>query len=63
MLKDVCRPEDAITLPARLAAVDRRLDAMQQAVNLVSAALEDFYDTLSDEQKAQFETIGPKRTA
>jgi hypothetical protein len=58
-----CQPEDATTPPARLDAVDGRLEAMQQAVSLVSAALEGFYATLSDEQKAQFEAIGQKRTA
>ena len=63
ILNNACRPKDAITLPSRLDAVDGRLDAMQQAVYLVSAALEDFYGTLSDEQKAQFEAIGRKRTA
>jgi hypothetical protein len=63
ILNAECQPKDAITPPARLDAVDGRLDAMQQAVNLVSAALEDFYATLSDEQKAQFEAIGQKRTA
>jgi hypothetical protein len=63
ILNNACQPKDAITPPARLDAVDGRLDAMQQAVNLVSAALEDFYATLSDEQKAQFEAIGQKRTA
>jgi hypothetical protein len=63
ILINACQPKDAITLPARLDAVDGRLDAMQQAVHLVSAALEDFYATLSDEQKAQFEAIGQKRTA
>jgi len=36
---------------------------MQQAVHLVSAALESLYATLNDEQKAQFEAIGQKRTA
>jgi hypothetical protein len=56
-----CQP-DAVTLPARLDAVNGRLAAMQQAVHLVSAALEGFYATLSDEQKAQFEAIGQKRT-
>jgi hypothetical protein len=60
---NACRPDDATTLPARLDAVDGRLDAMQQAVYLVSAALGDFYASLSDEQKAQFEAIGQKRTA
>ena len=38
-------------------------EAMQQAVYLVNSALGDFYATLSDEQKAQFEAIGQKRTA
>ena len=58
-----CQPEDATTPPARLDAVEGRLEAMQRAVHLVSAALEGFYATLSDEQKAQFEAIGQKRTA
>jgi LTXXQ motif family protein len=58
-----CQPKDATTPPARLDAVDGRLEAMQRAVNLVSAALEGFYATLSDEQKTQFEAIGQKRTA
>jgi hypothetical protein len=56
-------PEDTTTPPARLDAVEGRLNAMQQAVYLVSAALEEFYATLSDEQKAQFEAIGQKRAA
>ena len=58
-----CQPNDVTTPPARLDAVTGRLDAMQQAVALVKAALENFYATLSDEQKAQFEAIGQKRTA
>jgi hypothetical protein len=63
ILNAECQPEDATTPPARLDAVDGRLVAMLQAVNRVSAALEGFYATLSDEQKAQFEAIGQKRTA
>jgi hypothetical protein len=35
---------------------------MLQAVKAVSSALNDFYGTLSDEQKARFEAIGPQRT-
>jgi len=57
-----CQP-DAVTLPARLDAVNGRLAALQQAVYLVSAAIEGLYATLSDEQKAQFEAIGQKRTS
>jgi hypothetical protein len=63
MLKGACQPDDAVTPPARLAAIAKRLDTMLQAVKLMRPALEDFYATLSDEQKAQFEAIGPKRTA
>jgi LTXXQ motif family protein len=58
-----CQPDDATTPPARLDAVEGRLEALQKAVYLVSVALENFYATLSDEQKAQFEAIGQKRTA
>ncbi|MEH2511232.1 hypothetical protein V1291_002586 [Nitrobacteraceae bacterium AZCC 1564] len=56
-----CQSTDAITPSDRLAAVDRRLDTLQKAINLVSLSLEDFYATLSDEQKSQFELIGPER--
>lgn len=56
-----CQPTNATTPPDRLAAEDRRLDALQQAINLLSVTLEDFYATLDDEQKSQFELIGPGR--
>jgi hypothetical protein len=39
----------------------KRLDTMLRAVKLVRSALEDFYATLSDEQKFQFEALGPRR--
>jgi hypothetical protein len=58
-----CQPTDTVTPPARLDAVDGRLDALQRAVGLVSAALGNFYAMLNDEQKAQFEAIGQRRTA
>ena len=63
MLKASCQTTEAITPPARLEAVGKRLDVMLQAVKTVRAALDDFYGKLSDEQKAQFEAIGPRRTA
>jgi hypothetical protein len=62
-LKAACQPGEALSPPVRLAATARRLDAMLDAVKQVRAALDDFYATLNDEQKAQFEAIGPKRTA
>jgi hypothetical protein len=49
-----CQPKNATAPPARLDAVDGRLGR--------SAALGDFYATLSEEQKARFEAIGQKRT-
>ncbi|MEH2479163.1 putative transcriptional regulator [Nitrobacteraceae bacterium AZCC 2146] len=63
MLTTSCQSDDAVTPPTRLAIVGKRLDTMLQAVKLVRSALDDFYATLSDEQKAQFEAIGPRRTA
>jgi len=61
-LKAACQPGDVMTPPARFAAIGKRLDTMLQAVKQVRAALEDFYATLNDEQKAQFEAIGPRRS-
>ena len=63
MLKASCQPEDAVTPPARLAAAGKRLGTMLEAVKSVGSALVDFYATLSDEQRAQFEAIGPRRTS
>lgn len=61
MLKTSCQPSAALTPPARLAAVGQRLDTLLQATKTVSVALNDFYGKLTDEQKAQFEAIGPKQ--
>jgi hypothetical protein len=62
-LKASCEQSDDLTPPARLDAAAKRLDALLQAAESVSAPLKDFYATLTDEQKAQFESIGPERTA
>jgi hypothetical protein len=61
MLKGTCEPNEALTPPARLSAAGKRLDAMLQAVETVKSALDDVYAELNDEQKAQFESIGPAR--
>jgi len=58
MLKTSClAADDALTPPARLAT--RRQTARHHAAGgqAMRVALEDFYATLSDEQKAQFEAI------
>jgi hypothetical protein len=52
-------PIDGVASPlARLDAMEKRLDAMLRAVDLVRPALESFYDSLRDEQKARFNAIG-----
>ncbi len=63
MLKNACPAAEPITPPARLEAIVKRLDTMLQAVKTVHSALDDFYSKLTDEQKAQFESIGPQRSA
>jgi LTXXQ motif family protein len=58
-----CQPDENLTPPDRLATAETRIDAMLDAIKLVRPALGDFLGTLSDEQKAQFEAIGTKRTS
>jgi len=56
-----CPMKAEATPQARLAAVKTRLQTMLQAVGGVTDALDDFEADLSDEQKAGFEAMGPKR--
>ncbi|AWL98660.2 Spy/CpxP family protein refolding chaperone [Bradyrhizobium amphicarpaeae] len=58
-----CPSQTPETPQARLTAVKARLQTMLQAVNGVADALDDFEADLTDEQKAGFEAIGPKRGA
>lgn len=62
-LKASCqnRPEDVQTPPARLAIVAQRLNTMLQAVKTVRVAMDNFYGSLTDEQKAAFDAIGPQQ--
>jgi len=56
---DASCPADMLeTLTVRLDAVAKRLDALAGAVNTVQPALTDFYNSLTDEQKARFNVIG-----
>ncbi|RXT39405.1 Spy/CpxP family protein refolding chaperone [Bradyrhizobium betae] len=56
-----CPTKAAATPQARLSAVKARLETMLQAVKGIGDALDDFEADLSDEQKAGFEAMGPKR--
>ena len=42
----------------RLEAMEKRLEAMLQAAKLLQPALDEFYATLSSEQKARFNSLG-----
>jgi hypothetical protein len=57
-IKAACPTEAPSTPPARLAAAGKHLQAMLQAVDTIRPALHDFYDSLSDAQKARFNTLG-----
>lgn len=48
-----CSTERPITPPARLAAAEKRLSAWLDAVRTVRPAMDEFYGSLSDEQKAR----------
>jgi hypothetical protein len=58
--KDACPENLPMTPPGRLQAMVMRLQATLDAVKTVRPALEAFYGSLSDEQKARFNEIGPE---
>ncbi len=58
-----CPTEEMLTAPGRLAAMEGRLNAMLQALDVVQPALVDFYGSLTDEQKARFNQLGTRRQA
>jgi ABC-type transporter MlaC component len=63
VLKENCPQDQPLTPPARMAAMEQRLNAMLQALNIVQPALAKFYNSLTDEQKARFDRMPPPRVA
>ena len=59
-LKANCRLDETLTPPGRLAAMEKRLNAMMEAIKIVQPKLEGFYGSLTDEQKARFNQLGPR---
>jgi LTXXQ motif family protein len=57
--KESCGGTFAMTPPGRLRAMTNRINATLEAVRIVRPALEKFYNSLSDEQQARFNTLGP----
>jgi LTXXQ motif family protein len=56
-LKANCPSYQALTPTGRVEAMEKRLDAMLATVKTVQPALTKFYDGLSDEQKARFNSL------
>ncbi|WP_245003851.1 Spy/CpxP family protein refolding chaperone [Bradyrhizobium liaoningense] len=59
VFKDSCAETYALTPPGRLRAMMNRVSATLEAVKIVRPALENFYNSLSDEQQASFNALGP----
>ncbi len=57
-LKANCPTYEALTPTGRVEAMERRLEALIEAGKTVQPALASFYGSLSDEQKARFNTLG-----
>jgi hypothetical protein len=53
-----CPVDQTLTPPARVAAMEKRLNAMIEAIKIVQPALQSFYGSLTDEQKAHFNQLG-----
>jgi hypothetical protein len=60
-LKGNCPAYQALTPTGRVETMEKRLEAMLEAVKTVQPALTKFYDSLTDEQKARFNTLGSTR--
>ena len=60
MISAACPQDFPASAPARLEAMEKRMDAMLQAIKTVRPAFDAFYATLTDEQKAKLNTAGPR---
>lgn len=58
ILQSACPEDMPLTPPGRLEAMEKRLQAMIEAAKTVKPALDDFYASLSAEQKARFNRMG-----
>ncbi len=56
VMRDACLAEVPQTIVGRTEAMEKRMDTMLQAVKTMRPALEAFYATLNDEQKAQLDS-------
>jgi len=55
-MRSACPTDIPATMPGRMEAMEKRMEAMLQAVKTVRPALDAFYATLTDQQKAQIDS-------
>jgi hypothetical protein len=58
ILQAACPNAVPQTPVGRLDVIEKRLDAMIQAAKAIQPALQEFYGSLTDEQKSRFNTLG-----
>jgi hypothetical protein len=63
LIKTSCSNETAITPLGRLETVETRLDTMTRALEIVRAPLDEFYNSLSDEQRRRFAELSPSSSS
>jgi hypothetical protein len=56
IMRNACQADVPATFPGRSEAMEKRMDTMLQAIRALRPALEAFYATLSDEQKARLDS-------
>ncbi len=62
-LKASCSSELSLTPLGRLDTAQKRLDGMLQAWGMLRTPLDDFYNSLTDEQRQRFAALGPTSSA
>jgi LTXXQ motif family protein len=61
-LRTNCPAGQTLTPPGRIAAMEKRLNALLEAIKMVEPELENFYGLLTDEQKARFNQLGSSQS-
>jgi hypothetical protein len=61
VLNESCAPDQSLTPPGRVAAMETRLSAMLKALDTMQPAIAKFYNSLTDEQRARFDRLGPRQ--
>jgi len=56
IMRNACQADVPATIVGRIEAMEKRMDTMLQAIRTMRPALEAFYATLSDEQKARLDS-------